>query len=351
MLAALASLAAGGTLAAGKGAALRRMLVPALTLGLLALAINVAAAALSTRGPLGGVGTWTEGLRVGAWTAARLAVTALALGGLAATTSAGRRARRTRRRAAAAARQERGRARRPGHARARLGPLVAAEGRRLLRAVALRADRAPGLWAAPAVAVPLVLTAVRRADRLAFVLEARRLRRRRADASGGAPLGRRGPRSCRVRRRAAHGRRRARRRMRNVRLVIEYDGGRFSGWQSQARPGVRTVQEELEAVLSRVLRERVLLTVAGRTDTGVHAEGQVANFLTASDVPLSRLARALAGLLPADIAVRGLAVVPPSFHARHRQCSGAMPTGCSMRRRRRGPGGRGGRGRASIRRR
>jgi tRNA pseudouridine38-40 synthase len=105
--------------------------------------------------------------------------------------------------------------------------------------------------------------------------------------------------------------------MRNVRLVIEYDGGRFSGWQSQARPDVRTVQEELEAVLSRVLRERVLLTVAGRTDTGVHAEGQVANFRTASDVPLSRLARALAGLLPSDVTVRGLAVVPPSFHARH----------------------------------
>ncbi len=105
--------------------------------------------------------------------------------------------------------------------------------------------------------------------------------------------------------------------MRNVRLVIEYEGGRYHGWQSQARPGVRTVQEELEAVLSRVLRERVLLTVAGRTDTGVHAEGQVANFRTASDVPLSRLARALAGLLPADVSVRGLAVVPPSFHARH----------------------------------
>jgi len=105
--------------------------------------------------------------------------------------------------------------------------------------------------------------------------------------------------------------------MRNVRLVVEYDGNRFHGWQSQAREGIRTVQEELEAVLSRVLRERVVLTVAGRTDTGVHAEGQVANFRTPSDVPLTRLARALAGLLPADVCVRELAVVPPSFHARH----------------------------------
>jgi tRNA pseudouridine38-40 synthase len=105
--------------------------------------------------------------------------------------------------------------------------------------------------------------------------------------------------------------------MRNIRLVVEYDGGGFHGWQAQARPAVRTVQEELEAVLSRVLREPVKLAVAGRTDTGVHARGQVANFRTASDLPLSRLARALAGLLPADVSVRALAEVPASFHARH----------------------------------
>lgn len=105
--------------------------------------------------------------------------------------------------------------------------------------------------------------------------------------------------------------------MRNVRLVVEYDGSAFHGWQAQAVPAVRTVQEELEAVLSRVLREDVKLAVAGRTDTGVHARGQVANFRTASDLSLSRLARALAGLLPSDVSVRGIAEVPPSFHARH----------------------------------
>ena len=173
MLAALALLAAGGTLAAGRADALRRMLGPALILGGLALAINLAAAAFSTRGPLGGVGSWNEGLRVGAWTAARLVVTALAFGGLAATTRAGR----------ALDGLAAGPLRwfgRHGDAFAvlvlvalRFGPLLAAEGRRLVRTVALRVDRAPGLWAAPAVAVPLVLTAVRRADRLAFVLEAR----------------------------------------------------------------------------------------------------------------------------------------------------------------------------------
>ena len=173
MLAVLAALAAAGTLAAGKADALRRMLGPALVLGLLALAINVVAAALSERGPLGGVGTWSAGLRVGAWTAARLVVTALAFGGLAATTRAGRAL------DGLAAGPLRLLGRR-GDALAvlamvalRFGPLIAAEGRRLVRAVALRVDRAPGPWAAPAVAVPLVLTAVRRADRLAFVLEAR----------------------------------------------------------------------------------------------------------------------------------------------------------------------------------
>ena len=105
--------------------------------------------------------------------------------------------------------------------------------------------------------------------------------------------------------------------MRNIRLVVEYDGGGFHGWQAQARPAVRTVQEELEAALSWVLREPVKLNVAGRTDTGVHARGQVANFRTESPLPLWRLARALAGLLPPDVSVRGLAHVPASFHARH----------------------------------
>ncbi len=104
--------------------------------------------------------------------------------------------------------------------------------------------------------------------------------------------------------------------MRNIRLVLEYDGTDFSGWQAQSVAGVRTVQEEVESVLARVLQEPVRLVVAGRTDAGCHAAGQTASFRTAGDLSLHRLARALNGLLPPDIAVRSVAEVPDSFHAR-----------------------------------
>jgi tRNA pseudouridine38-40 synthase len=99
-------------------------------------------------------------------------------------------------------------------------------------------------------------------------------------------------------------------------MVVEYDGTAFSGWQSQGGSPVRTVQATLENVLSIVLREPIVLGVAGRTDRGVHASGQVASFQTTSDLPLWRLARALAGLLPPDVTARSLAVMPDLFHAR-----------------------------------
>ncbi|HKA67269.1 MAG TPA: tRNA pseudouridine(38-40) synthase TruA, partial [Solirubrobacterales bacterium] len=84
--------------------------------------------------------------------------------------------------------------------------------------------------------------------------------------------------------------------MPTVRLDIEYDGSGFRGWAKQ--PGLRTVQGELEAALTTVLREPVELTVAGRTDTGVHARGQVASFEAGADVP-DDLARRLNGIGPA----------------------------------------------------
>jgi tRNA pseudouridine38-40 synthase len=99
----------------------------------------------------------------------------------------------------------------------------------------------------------------------------------------------------------------------SFRLDIEYDGSGFSGWASQ--PGKRTVQAELETALETVLREPVALTVAGRTDAGVHAWGQVASFDLATDVPPD-LKRRLNGLTPHDIAVTGAAPAAPGFDAR-----------------------------------
>jgi tRNA pseudouridine38-40 synthase len=99
-----------------------------------------------------------------------------------------------------------------------------------------------------------------------------------------------------------------------VRLDIEYDGAGFRGWARQ--PGQRTVQGVLEAALATILREEVQLTVAGRTDTGVHALGQVASFDT--EVPLPPdLARNLNGITPEDVAVRCAEPVAEGFDARH----------------------------------
>jgi tRNA pseudouridine38-40 synthase len=102
--------------------------------------------------------------------------------------------------------------------------------------------------------------------------------------------------------------------MTSVRLDIEYDGAGFSGWAAQ--PGLRTVQGELEAALATVLREPVSpLTVAGRTDAGVHALGQVASFETGVELP-GDLARSLNGVGPEDVAVKAARVVAEGFDAR-----------------------------------
>lgn len=101
--------------------------------------------------------------------------------------------------------------------------------------------------------------------------------------------------------------------MPSVRLDIEYDGSGFRGWARQ--PGQRTVQGELEAALATVLREEVELTVAGRTDTGVHARGQVASFETPAEPPPD-LARSLNGLGPDDVGVTAATVVADGFDAR-----------------------------------
>lgn len=101
--------------------------------------------------------------------------------------------------------------------------------------------------------------------------------------------------------------------MTTVRLDIEYDGSGFRGWARQ--PGLRTVQGVLEGALAQVLHEEIQLTVAGRTDTGVHALGQVASFATGTSLPPD-LARNLNGVTPEDVAVRGAEVVADGFDAR-----------------------------------
>lgn len=101
--------------------------------------------------------------------------------------------------------------------------------------------------------------------------------------------------------------------MATVKMELEYDGTEFRGWAAQ--PGLRTVQGELEAALATVLREPVQLTVAGRTDTGVHALGQVASFVTEAELPKD-LARALNAVGPNDVAVTSATPVEDGFDAR-----------------------------------
>src|SRR5215208_7127226 len=100
--------------------------------------------------------------------------------------------------------------------------------------------------------------------------------------------------------------------MATIRLTLAYEGTGFAGWSAQ--PGLRTVQGELESALTRIVGE-VSLTVAGRTDAGVHAWGQVASF-DLDDDPPAGLGRRLNGLLPRDVAVLDVALAPDGFDAR-----------------------------------
>ena len=100
----------------------------------------------------------------------------------------------------------------------------------------------------------------------------------------------------------------------NIRLVLEYDGTFFKGWQIQ--PNQRTVQGELEARLGRLFNQPVRVIGSGRTDTGVHALGQVANFHTSKSMPPDRLQNALNAMLPPDIVIRQAQEVSEKFHAR-----------------------------------
>ncbi len=103
--------------------------------------------------------------------------------------------------------------------------------------------------------------------------------------------------------------------MRNIRLVIAYDGTDFYGWQRQ--PHLPTIQETLEARIARIAGESVKLQGSGRTDAGVHAAGQVANFRTSCPIPCESLAVALNDLLPRAVRIRKAQEVHDTFHARY----------------------------------
>jgi tRNA pseudouridine38-40 synthase len=98
-----------------------------------------------------------------------------------------------------------------------------------------------------------------------------------------------------------------------ARLQIAYDGSHFAGWSAQ--PGQRTVQGEVESALERILGERIELTVAGRTDAGVHATGQVASFEHGGELP-DQLAQRLNAVLTHDVAVVEVGSAPDDFDAR-----------------------------------
>lgn len=103
--------------------------------------------------------------------------------------------------------------------------------------------------------------------------------------------------------------------MKNIRMVLEYDGTAYHGWQRQA--GLVTIQQTVEEAIERMTREHVTLFGSGRTDAGVHALRQVANFRTETQIPEKDLHKGLNSLLPGDIAVKELSAVAYDFHSQH----------------------------------
>ena len=96
--------------------------------------------------------------------------------------------------------------------------------------------------------------------------------------------------------------------------LVEYDGARFAGWAAQ--PDRRTVERELTGALETVLRQPVKLSVAGRTDAGVHASGQVVSFEAETEMPPSLVSYKATAVLPEDVALRRCVAAPEGFDAR-----------------------------------
>lgn len=103
--------------------------------------------------------------------------------------------------------------------------------------------------------------------------------------------------------------------MRNIRMLLQYEGTRYQGWQRQSSTD-NTIQGKLETLLSRMCGENVELSGSGRTDAGVHASGQVANFHTECDLSTEEMLAYINRYLPEDIAVTELCEAAPRFHSR-----------------------------------
>ncbi len=105
----------------------------------------------------------------------------------------------------------------------------------------------------------------------------------------------------------------------NFKIVIEYDGSSFFGWQRQKNK--KTIQEEIELVLSKILNQKIQIAASGRTDAGVHAFGQVANFHADSDMNPLKLKKAVNSLIKLPIVIKDCTIVDDTFHARYNAVS------------------------------
>lgn len=107
--------------------------------------------------------------------------------------------------------------------------------------------------------------------------------------------------------------------MRNIKLIIEYDGKGFNGWQKQ--PNKPNIQGEIESAIERITGEKVELYASGRTDAGVHAIAQTANFKTNSNIPIEKLCLAINSQLKKSIVIKEATDVDENFHCRY-NCKG-----------------------------
>jgi tRNA pseudouridine38-40 synthase len=103
--------------------------------------------------------------------------------------------------------------------------------------------------------------------------------------------------------------------VKNYKLILQYDGGAYAGWQIQ-KSG-KTIQQEITNAIELILKEKVNLIGSGRTDAGVHALKQTANFKTGQEIDVYRFKHSLNSMLPKDIAVNSMNEVDESFHARY----------------------------------